>query len=188
MRPSPEELERRYQLLPPIGIPWIKRLKAVGVSVDALCEPELPACAAIVLNADRTFDFGEEASGEQATEAMLFLARDEEGDPADIVAWEPRSKRLAAWSGAVALLGAENLLGPRLDPHNALEVFASPIDWLIAERLGVVIVDPTGAAPILRAAEPLKVHSTAFGKRLALFINPRPPRILAPLAEIREVA
>jgi hypothetical protein len=187
MRPSPDEIEQRYQLLPLTSLAWLKRLKELGVSVDALCEPELPGQAQVVMHDGFLFDFADEADG-TPVDAVSFLARDEEGEPADIVAWEPRSKRLAAWYGAVSLLGMENVFGPRLDLHNALEVFRDPVHWLGAERQGVVVVHPQQAAPILRRAEPLKVNNSAFGLRLANLINQQPPRILAPAAEIRTVA
>jgi hypothetical protein len=52
--------------------------------------------------------------------------------------------------------------------------------WLLDERAGVVIVDPVRAAPILRAAEPLKASSAAFGLRLRDLVAPRRPVILVP--------
>ena len=186
MRPFPDEIEQRYQLLPPISLARLKHLKELGVSVDALCEPELPGQAQVVMHDGFLFDFADEADG-TPVDAMIFLARDEEGEPADVVAWEPRSKRLAAWYGAVSLLGMENVFGPRLDLHNALEVFRDPVRWLGTERQGVVVIHPQ-AAPILRRAEPLKVNNSAFGRRLANLINPKPPRILVPSAEVRAVS
>jgi hypothetical protein len=119
MRLPPDEIEQRYQLLPPISLAWLKRLKELGVSVDGLCEPELPGQAQVVMHDGFLFDFADEADG-TPVDAVIFLARDEEGEPADVVAWGPRSKRLAAWYGAGSLLGMENVFGPRLDLHNAL--------------------------------------------------------------------
>jgi hypothetical protein len=77
MRLSPDEIEQRYQLLPPISPAWLKRFKELGVSVDALCEPELPGQAQVILH-DGFFDFAEEADGTPVG-AVIFLARDEEG-------------------------------------------------------------------------------------------------------------
>ena len=74
-----DEIEQRWHRLPPISIAWIKRLKELGVSVDALCEPELPAQAQVVVMHDGfVFDFADEADG-QPVDAMIFLARDEPG-------------------------------------------------------------------------------------------------------------
>jgi hypothetical protein len=175
---SPQQL---HQLLPPIRLAWIQRLRALGVSAQSLAEPELPPCAEVVFFDGHFFDFADEALRGQSSESMLFLARDDLGDPCDIVAWEPRTQRLAAWWGAPPLLGMEHLLGPRLDPHGALKVFTDPAEWLLNERNGVVIVNPAAAAPLLRAAEPLEASSAAFGRRLAELINPKLPRILVPI-------
>jgi hypothetical protein len=187
MRLSPDELEQRYRLMMPISIAWIKRLKELGVSVDALCEPELPAQAQVVMHGDRRFDFVNEVDG-QPVSAMILLARDVDGAPCDLVAWEPRSNRMASLYGNAPLLGMEMLHGPRLDPENALEVFETVKDWLIAERHGVCIVHPPRSAPILRECEPLKVSSSAFGLRLRNLINPKRPRLFAPSAAVKKVS
>jgi hypothetical protein len=185
MAPS-DEIEQQYRLLLPISIPWIKRLKQLGVSVDALCEPELPVQAKVVLHGD-TFEFATDDPGEQAADALVFLARSDNGEPADIVAWSPKSDRLASWWG-IPMLGMEALGEFRLDPDDAVEVFDEPVKWLIAERNGLLVVSFANAARILRDASPLKVSSAAFGRRLANLINPMPPRILAPSAEVRALA
>jgi hypothetical protein len=185
MAPS-DEIEQQYRLLPPISIAWIKRLKELGVSVDALVTPELPVQARIVMHRD-CFEFGADDPGEQAVDALVFLARDDEGEPADFVAWAPKSDRLASWWG-IPMLGMEALGGFRLDPDGAIEVFDDLVKWLVAERNGLVVVSFANAARLLRDAAPLKVGSAAFGRRLANLINPKPPRVLAPAAEIRALS
>ena len=71
----------------------IRFLRGQGVSIDALAEPELPAFAEVSFHEGQPlFDF---ADGDGA---LIFLARDEEGDPCDLVAWSAK-KRLAAWYG-----------------------------------------------------------------------------------------
>ncbi len=153
----------------------IRFLRGQGVSIDALAEPELPAFAEVSFHEGQPlFDF---ADGDGA---LIFLARDEEGDPCDLVAWSAKKNRLAAWYGDAPLLGAEAIYAPRLDPENALKVHETALLWLLAVRDGVVIVDPKRAAPILRAAEPLKASSAAFGLRLRDLIAPRRPRIFVP--------
>ena len=183
-----DEIEQRWHRLPPISIAWIKRLKELGVSVDALCEPELPAQAQVVVMHDGfVFDFADEADG-QSVDAMVFVVRDELGDPIDIVVWEPKLNRMASWWGNAPLLGMDELFAPRLDAERALRIHETPLQWLLAGRQGVVIVDPRRAAQCLRDAEPLKTHSTAFGRRILALTTPRPPRVFAPSVEIRAVA
>jgi hypothetical protein len=173
--------ERRNRLQPPPPLAWLKRLTEMGVSLDSLAEPELPTSGHVVFLDDNIFDFADETHGGSASEAMLLLARDEFGEPADIVAWKPKAQRLAAWYGNAPLLGMEQLQAPRLDSNGALKVFADPLEWLLHERDGVVIVNPVRAAPLLRAAEPLQANSTAFGRRIAEIVNLKPPRILVPI-------
>jgi hypothetical protein len=181
---APEEIEKRYRLLPCISLSWIKRLKALGVTVDALCEPDFPASGHVVFFDGSRFEFVADAHGGQAFEAMLLLALDEFGEVCDIVAYDPRRKLKAFWLGNAPLLGLEQVWLPRLDPQGALTVFADPVEWLLGDRLGVVVVHPARAASILRNVEPLQVSSAPFGRRLGALINPRLPRIYAPAEEI----
>lgn len=187
MRSSPEDLERDHQLLLPPRLDWLKRLRELGVSIDALCEPELPAQAQVVMHRGAVFDFADEAD-ETKVDAVIFLARDELGDPSDLVAWDPRLDRMAGWYGAAPLLGAENIFSPRLDLERALQVDETPLHWLLAEREGVVIVHPQWAAPILREYQPLRVADAAFGQRLARLVNPKPPRIYVPSVSLKRAA
>jgi hypothetical protein len=81
--------------------------------------------------------------------ACILPAFDGEG-LADLVAWSPRSGRIASRLGIAALLGegqaeraATNLAGA------PLPVWRTPLDWLRAARRGVVIVDRPRAAHLL---------------------------------------
>ena len=187
MRPLSDDIERRWHRLPPISIAWIKRLKELGVSVDGLCEPELPAQAQVIMLEGFVFDFADEVDG-TPIDAMIFIGRDEDGYPADLISWTPTLNRMASLYGRAALLGEGELFVPRLDDERALMVHETPLQWLLAERQGVVIVDPRKAASILRDAEPLKTHSAAFSLRILTLTTPRPPSVFAPSAEIRAVA
>lgn len=182
MAPS-DEILQQWHRLPPIGIAWLRRLKALGVGVDGLCEPELPAQAKVVLHGD-CFDFDD---GEQASDALVFLARDDNGEPADFVAWSPKSDRRASWWG-IPLLGMECLLDPRMDADGALAVFTDPIKWLIGERQGVLVVNFANAARLLRRAAPLRAGSATEARRIQNLITAAPPRVLAPPARNRVLA
>jgi hypothetical protein len=175
----PEEITQSWHRLPPIGVAWLKRLKQLGVSVDALCEPELPAQARVVMHGD-TFEFATDDPGERAVEALVFLARQDEGEPADLVAWSPKSDRLASWWG-IPMLGMECLGEPRIDPDGALAVFTDPLKWLIGERNGLLVVNFANAAHLLRAAAPLRASSAKEVNRVRNLIAAAPPRVYAPL-------
>ena len=179
----PEELEQNWHRLPPIGVAWLKRLKDMGVSVDALSEPELPVQAKVVMYGD-CFDFDD---GRLASDALVFLARDDCGEPADLVAWSPRSDRLAAFWG-IPMLGMECLDEPRIDPDCALAVFTNPVKWMLGERNGVLVVNFKNAARLLRHAAPLRAGSATEAQRIQNLITAAPPRVLAPPARTRELA
>ena len=110
-----DEIEQRWHRLPPISIAWIKRLKELGVSVDALCEPELPAQAQVVMHDGFVFDFADEADG-QSVDAMAFVVRDELGDPIDIVVWEGQA------ASAAKTVHGHGRPGPRRGRHGSLPV------------------------------------------------------------------
>jgi hypothetical protein len=181
MAPS-DEILQSWHRLPPISLAWLKRLKALGVSVDGLCEPDLPAQAKVVLHGD-CFDLDD---GELASDALVFLARDDCGDPADFVAWSPKSDRLASWWG-IPLLGMECLDEPRIDADGALAVFTDPVKWLVGERNGVLVVNFKNAARLLRHAAPLRAGSATEAQRIQKLITAAPPRVLAPPARAREL-
>jgi hypothetical protein len=181
MHPS-DEIMQQWHRLPPIGIAWLKRLKALGVSVDGLCEPELPVQAKIVMHGD-CFDFDD---GKLSVDALVFLARDDCGDPADFVAWAPKSDKLASMWG-IPLLGMQRLGEPRIDPDGALEVHTEPVRWLAPERQGVLVVNFANAARLLRDAAPLWATSAREAQRIQNLIAAAPPRVLAPPARIREL-
>jgi hypothetical protein len=182
MGPS-DEILQHWHRLPPIGVAWLLRLKELGISVDALSEPELPVQAKVVLRGD-TFEFDD---GKLASDALVFLARDDNGEPADFVAWAPKSDRLSSWWG-IPMLGMEFLSEPRLDPDGALAVFTDPIKWLIGERSGVLVVSFANAARPLRRAAPLRAGSATEAQRIQTLITAAPPRVLPPPARTRELA
>jgi hypothetical protein len=175
------EIEDLHKLLAPPPLDVIRRLRAEGVSPDALAEPELPAFADVVFHDDRPlFDFIDEAAGEAEVPAIIFLARDEEGEPRDLVAWSCKKNRLAAWFGAATMLGEDYLAGPRLE--DGLRVCADPLEWLRAERLGVVILDARRACWRL-AEERLIVGDVAFGRRVRDALRLPEPTIFVAAAQ-----
>jgi hypothetical protein len=184
-----EEAERRHALLSPIRWREFSGLMGDGVPAPALIWPDLPARASVVFDRRQPlFDFAEEVGGEGAVPAFVFLAFDELGEPADLVAWAPREKRLAAWFGASSLLGAEELWTPRLTKEGALAVFETPLGWLRAGREGVVVIDPRRAAPTLRLAEPLVAESIEHGEKLRRVLKVKPPRVYVAKSELRDAA
>ena len=62
------------------------------------------------------------------------------------------------------MLGEDRLIEPRIEV-DGLRLFASPLEWLRAERQGVVILDPERARWRL-AGERLIVGDVDFGRRI----------------------
>ncbi len=67
------------------------------------------------------FDFVED-DGEDEEDAIIFLARDDEGVPSDLVARTCGSRRLSTHWGAVSVLGGDDIVAPRVTPEVALVV------------------------------------------------------------------
>ena len=106
--------------------------------------------------------------------ALIVLALDVYGDPVDLVAFHGGPTSFSgSWLGRVGMLGEDNLWRAR----DVLDVHATPLDWLRAERRGVCVVDPVRAAPALRDAGTLEVGSQAERRRLADMLTLRLPDI-----------
>jgi hypothetical protein len=172
-----DEAEGLFDSLPYPSLEVLSCLRGRGVSADALCEPELPRMARVRFNGS-FFDFVE--AGDGGGEALVFLARDDIGKPADLVAWSHRHKGLAPHFGAVGVLGANDILAPRLTAEAALAVHRTPFEWLLAERCGVVILDPDRAAIELRDFGPFAAQDEQHGLMLRALFRTREPRIYVP--------
>ena len=81
------------------------------------------------------------------------------------------------------MIGQQSIYDVRL--LEALPVHTGPLDWLQAGRDGVVILDPIGAAPLLRQCEPLAVTSPAYGRRLRDALTIKSPRIVVTSQGVR---
>ena len=168
-----EDVEDFHQRLSPPPLDVIRYFKSVGVSVDALVEPELPAFASVDFH-DKLPRFGF-TDEEGADGAIIFLARDEEGEPCDLVAWSRKRNRLASWNRSAVLLSLESYWASRIET-DGLRVFADPLDWLCAGRAGVVIVDHESARWEL-ADDTLIVSDAAFGRLLREALRLPEPKI-----------
>lgn len=170
----------------------LDRLKAAGIPIMALVQSRfgLGRC----LRRDRVVIDGCRFEFERfsryhidADPAFIILALDLDGQPADLVAWRPDPRGfLGSWLGRTPLLGEEQVEMPRLDLP--LRVHETPLGWLKHGREGVVVIDPTMAAPALIDAAPLAVSTPAFAVRLRNMLHRTPPRIVVDAAMLTEVA
>jgi hypothetical protein len=175
-----DEAADRFESLPSLGWAAFKFLLDRGVPAPAIVWPELPASTRVVFHgAQPLFDFEEEVE-EDGVPALLFLACDGDGRPCDIVAWSHSLQRVAAYFGATGVLGADDILWFRLTDENALPVHRSPLEWLRADRFGVVIIDPAHAYVALRDFGPFAAQDEAHGRELRKLFRSREPKIFVP--------
>jgi hypothetical protein len=181
---TPHEIEKRLYACSYLRAIDLSRFSAAGVPITALYQPDILARAQIEFAEQLPlFEFVDaKAEGlASASWAMIFIARDGFGEISDLVAWSPKSGRLAAWLGAACLLGGENIFLPRLNPVGALIVHRSPLEWLQAGRKGVVIVDDIAAGDLLSLTGPLEVRDRGYGAHLRRALaRPAPRIVIAP--------
>jgi len=84
--------------------------------------------------------FREDAEGDRA---LIFRCTDH-NSIVDLIAWHPESNRLASWCGAGFCIGdIDDIFNPATYfAGDALRIHASPIEWLRADRDGIVIARP----------------------------------------------
>jgi hypothetical protein len=168
----------------------LKELIGEGVPIGDICRriergildpPRLDR----VVYAGAGFEFARHVDKEPAVSAMTFIVRDQFGHPIDVAAWSP-PRAPALWHSRGCMLGEDGIFGPRM--RDELAVFRDPLGWLRNLCRGVVVLDGSKAAPLLRRAEPLAAEDVAHGRELRKMLEVRPPRILVPTVLERRAA
>jgi hypothetical protein len=163
----------------------IDHLVQQGVPTSALSHPMPLRAADIVWVAEGRFEFPNYLPCDALREcALLFLVEDSGGAPLDIVAWAPSTDRIGSWLGYAWGLGEETIYAPRLECV-ALPVWRSPLDWLRANRRGVVLLKPQLAAQFLRDVGPLMAEDVEHGLELERQLTIAAPRIVVPASCVR---
>jgi hypothetical protein len=114
----------------------INRFAEFGISAVDLGTPWSVLADRVVFEGE-FFLFADDI-GEKGEPAFTFVVFSNTGF-LDIVAWDPRTNRLAPWFGLGFSLGERQIHHP-YPLHPGLPVFRSPIGWLRAGRRGIVIV------------------------------------------------
>jgi hypothetical protein len=147
----------RWLITQGVAVETLARYCAVGAA--RVCfEPD--GCYAPVANGDFAF---------------IFAAQTSQG-VADLVAWQPSTGRLATRLGVAGLLGQRQAEEACDDLAAAVQVWRTPLSWLRAGRVGVVIVDPELAAHLLSGL-PVIPEDIEFGHSLIALQLP-PPRVI----------
>jgi len=150
-----------------------------GVSDEALW----PISGATVRFDGRKFDLHLE--GERT---LVFRAEDR-GEVIDLIAWQPRTGALASWRGQALCLGnLDDIFNPATYfAGDALRVHATPLDWLLADREGIVIVRPDLAPAYLAKCHRIRCSNAAYARKLEQMLQPRGPSVEI-LVEVNERA
>ena len=120
-----------------------------------------------------TFEFSDDGD-----HVLTFLVRDSFGHAQDIVAWCPKSDRVATWNGRACMIGADQLDAAQPDPAG-LMVCETVLQWLRARRMAVVILDPRRALPQL-LDRPLLAANLDHGQSLHGTLERALPAVLVP--------
>jgi hypothetical protein len=143
-----------------------------GVSVEAILEPDPIGTAWVRFN-DGTFEVAETGIG-----ALTFRIRDVDGAVIDLAAWSPRTGDIGCWYGRGFALGQEQIDNPATYfAADALRVHATPLDWLLADRAGICIVQPNLTYAMLRFVERVSFADFAFATKFETWIQPPRPRV-----------
>ena len=107
--------------------------------------------------------------------ALTFVCFDR-GEPIDVCAWFPRTGKLATYLGRAVFLGDEDdLFNPATwFGGDDLLIHSSPIEWLRADREGVVILDEAKAGPYLAQCRSVFCADAALAARVRKLIRPKP--------------
>ena len=115
-----------------------------------------------------TFDghghFSITTDGERVLTFVTFNA----GVPIDVIAWRPRTGQTASYSGAATFLGdQDDVVNPAtwFDGGDLL-IHASPLEWLQAERLGLVVIDYKMAGALVRSVQSVFCEDIEVAKKL----------------------
>jgi hypothetical protein len=140
-----------------------------GLSEKALLNPTAILGASVKFLGGKTFDFDPEG-----VRAFIFKVEDF-GCNIDLVAWEPKRGSLATWRGVAFALGQDAIFNPAsYFDGSALGVHRTPLEWLRAERSGVVILRPDLAYAYLAHRQRLSFPSVKFASQVEHWIRPKP--------------
>jgi len=131
------------------------------VSDTAILEPTPIRAANVVFLDGNTFDFDSRG-------VRTFIFKELDSD--DLVAWSPVQNALATWRGDAFALGEEAVGG-------ALHVHETPLQWLQADRQGIVILRHDLSHAYLAHCQRLACSDTGFAKKVKAWLQPRKPTV-----------
>ena len=157
-------------------------LFAHGVAPEAMAEPWPLRSARVVFDGLNGFDF--RRHGESA---IIFKAEDR-GDELDLIAWEASTGKLASWHGNILCLGdLDQIDNPATYfMGGALRIHASPLEWLMAKREGIVILRKDFAYAHLRFCQRIVCDDLAHAEKVERWLRAPEPTAEILIAEKAE--
>ena len=112
-----------------------------------------------------------------AGERTLIFPAEDCDDVIDLIAWQPRTGQLASWRGQAFCLGdVDDVFNPATYfDGDALRVHETPLQWLQAEREGIVILRPDLAHAYLANCQRLACSDTASARQVERWLQPPKP-------------
>jgi hypothetical protein len=108
--------------------------------------------------------------------SLTFRCHDR-GEIIDIAAWQPRTGKLASWRGQAFCLGdVDDIFNPATYfAGDAPPVHETPLQWLLAEREGIVILRPDLAHAYLANCRRLAFADAAHARQVERWLQPPKP-------------
>jgi hypothetical protein len=145
-----------------------------GVSEQSMLSP-WPIGGARV----RFFDTGTFDAAADGIPAVTFRAGHLGAEPDDLIAWSPRSGKIGSWRGTAAFLGdPEQIDNPATYfAGGKLTIHTSPLQWLKANREGLVIVRPELAYVYLRNVPSVFIEDISLARNFKTWVQPPKPTV-----------
>ncbi len=138
-----------------------------GVNENALW----PISGATVRFEGRTFDLDP-----NGVRTLAFRCHDC-SEVIDIAAWQPQTGKLGSWLGAAFCIGdVDDIFNPATYfADSTLPVHETPLQWLLAEREGIVILRPDLAHVYLANSRRLACSDAAHARQVERWLQPPKP-------------
>jgi hypothetical protein len=163
---------KRWQHLTDLSTPDREWLITHGVPSSAITEPWLIHSAQVLFDGLHGFDFNTEGG-----QALIFKAEDR-SEQTDLIAWDPSTDNLASWHGNAFCLGdLDQIYNPATYFSGGyLRIHASPLEWLKANREGLVILRPDFAYAHLKFCQRLVCDDPTHAEEVERLLQAPKPK------------
>ena len=167
---SPEAIAAVHRSLPFPTDDELRWLLDQGIDDDAMALPWPVRGARVRFDRD-TFDFDLDGG-----RALTFRSSDR-GETIDLIAWQPQTGKLASWRGVAFCVGdVDDIFNPATYfAGSALHVHKTPLEWLLANRQGIVIVRPDLAHAYLANRQRIVCPDARFAREVEAWVQPPKP-------------